>query len=107
MEVGAVTTVRPTAKPIFGGAAERLQIDAEVLYYLFGQCLLDLLNEADSAGTCTIRGLGRFKTTKISELVKPRKGQSDKLIVFERTKHPQTKTPFAAYALRSRINSAK
>jgi hypothetical protein len=89
---------RATAKQVFDEVAKRLQVDPLVLSYLFGECLVAIIAETEKTGSCTLRGLGRFKKSPELDL-----GH----LLFERTKHSQKHTPFAAWSLKKRMTVTK
>lgn len=101
---------RSTARPAFERVAERLQLDAPLLQYLFAQCMGEILEETQSVGACTLRGLGKFRLTTLAALghdshyLLPASASAVDVLVFERTSHAVKNTPFAALRLGSRIN---
>lgn len=101
---------RATARPAFERVAERLQVDASLLAYLFGECLGEILVEATTTGSCTLRGLGKFRLTTLAALAEanhsplPPDAAESSLMLFDRTKNPVKNTAFAALRLQSRLN---
>lgn len=53
-----------TASHVFGAVGARLQVDAELLAYLFCECFEAVASEAVETGGCTLRGLGRITVEK-------------------------------------------
>lgn len=95
---------RATARHAFDAVGDRLQVDPALLAYIFSECLEEVLAEAKAASSCTLRGLGKFRTTSVSELSAEGQGFCD-ITVFERTKHPVKNTAFAALRLAKRMSS--
>lgn len=104
--------VRATARPIFEAVATRLDIDSALLEYLFRECLNDVLVAAHNNGYCTIRGLGKFRMTTLSQLAQahrpalPVESQAlgaVSIMAFERTRHIIKHSPFSALRLKTRM----
>lgn len=95
---------RASARPVFERTASRLQIDADMLTYLFNECLQDLLLEVETEGSCTIRGVGKLRRTSPARLLAGEKSPDSDVIVFDRTRHRVKNTPFSTYRLDKKIN---
>ena len=114
MGVPLLKPTRSTARLVFAGVAERLQVEPSLLEYLFNECLNEVLAEAQTTGSCTLRGLGKFQLTTLAKLAEDNhlpvlldstaKSQM-KVMVFDRTRHAVKNTPFAAFRLSSRLAS--
>lgn len=93
---------RSTARHTIDGVAQRVGVDADVLAYLFSECLSAVIEETEEASSCTIRGLGRFRLSTLEAALAA--GDKDtSLLLFERTKHQVKNTAFAELKLASRM----
>lgn len=88
-----------TARPMFETVAARLGIDADLLAYLFNETLNEIVKSTENAGSCTVRGVGKFRTSQISKLMAEARDPVARVIVFERTAYKPKNRPFAAMRL--------
>ena len=100
MKAGAAA--RATARYTFEAVGERLQVDADLLAYLFTECLEEILAETAKTQSCTLRGTGKFRSVTLSALLAEEQSPGN-VTVFERTKHQSRNKPFAALQLARRM----
>lgn len=102
---GSHPAPRATARHAFKAVGERLDIQPELLAYLFAECLNEILEETKSTASCTLRGTGKFRSVALKTLVKENQ-KRESITVFEKTKHITKYKPFAALHLAKRVAKA-
>ena len=98
--------IRATARPVFERVAARLAVDADLLAYLFSECLQEVLLETEASGSCTLRGHGKFKKTTLQVMLDEEKLPGADVTIFERSKHLPKSTPFATLRLDKRMQKS-
>lgn len=97
---------KATGRDVIASVAARVEVDPAILEYLFSECLAAVVTQASEAGACTVRGLGRLRTVTVDQ-ISGEERPTTVLTVFERTKHLNRYTPFAAQQLAMRMKYGK
>lgn len=58
-----------TARHVFDEVGKRLGLDAELLAYLFSECMDAMLAQTEHTGACTVRKLGRLRRLRLQDLL--------------------------------------
>lgn len=98
---------KKTAKHVFERVADRVGMDAKTLAYLFSECLVEVIKEADAVGICLIRGVAKLRKVQLPErrsnavktVDKPADKPAEPVLVLDVVRAPLLHRPFAEQKL--------